>query len=281
MSNFIFAKPNPGRRRRDLGTKGTCLSNPNNMTTSDEQFTYQERLQQDGRTNRLASPSTKHHIPETADRVIAIVKQKLKERRAEGPVGFLKVFRNIDSDHNGTIDRAELKTFLNYYCLGHNKEVFEQVFNHFDPDHSGDIDMSEFLEHILEQSDADMNKEEHGILHSRQMGGSRERDPEGVVSAVECSTIDSKGNMDAVDVIELIRDKIFTRTPLSSGTTTTAFRMFKRGNATISREHFFSVLALLNVKLSTVELQDAVWKYFDSDGDGTLDFDEFVELLNV
>ena len=219
---------------------------------------------------------TSHLIPETATRIIKIVKEKLHERSAEGPAGFLKLFRDIDADHGGTIDRDEMRTFLNYYSLGKNDEVFEEIFNGFDPDGSGDIDMQEFLTHLLDRSMEEHGKEESGLLHDRQKGGTREFDTK-VPKALGCTALDS--SLDALDVINLIKEKIFSRTKSSSGTTTTAFRMFKRGERNITRKHFFEVLLSYNIKLNSIELQHDVWNHFDTDGDGTLDFDEFIEHI--
>ena len=98
------------------------------------------------------STGTEHLIPETPQRVIKIIKEKLRERCATGPAGFLKLFRDIDADHGGTIDREEMRRFLQYYALGNDDEVFEEIFRKFDPDNSGDIDMNEFLVHLLDQS---------------------------------------------------------------------------------------------------------------------------------
>ena len=169
-----------------------------------------------------------------------------------------------------------MRTFLNYYSLGKNDEVFEEIFNGFDPDGSGDIDMQEFLTHLLDRSMEEHGKEESGLLHDRQKGGTREFDTK-VPKALGCTALDS--SLDALDVINLIKEKIFSRTKSSSGTTTTAFRMFKRGERNITRKHFFEVLLSYNIKLNTIELQHDVWNHFDTDGDGTLDFDEFIEHI--
>ena len=225
------------------------------------------------------STGTEHLIPETPQRVIKIIKEKLRERCATGPAGFLKLFRDIDADHGGTIDREEMRRFLQYYALGNDDEVFEEIFRKFDPDNSGDIDMNEFLVHLLDQSVEEESREESGLLHCRQKGGSREHDKEGVVSAVDCSAID--GSMDALDIVNLIKEKISSRTPSSSCMVTTAFRMFKRGEENISRKHFFDVLQLFNIKLASTELEDDIWNHFDTDGDGEIDFDGFVEHLNL
>jgi len=111
------------------------------------------------------------------------------ERHACGPSSFLKLFRDIDVDNGGTIDRDELKTFLEYYHLGSDKEVFEQVFQRFDPDNSGDIDMSEFLENmLLRNANGMLISSGEGLLQSRQVGGSREKVPPYVSRTKRCGT---------------------------------------------------------------------------------------------
>ena len=198
------------------------------------------------------------------------------ERHACGPSTFLKLFRDIDTDNGGTIDRDELKTFLEYYHLGSDEEVFEQIFQRFDPDNSGDIDMSEFLEHMLVRgADGKMVGTGEGLLQSRQAGGSREfermsPEPKDVAPI----------RMTSEEVIDLVRQKIESRTPSMGGAVRTSYQLFKQGEESITKEHFFNVLnQKFNIIVEKDELKDQVWCSFDSDNDGTLSFDEFVEHL--
>jgi Ca2+-binding EF-hand superfamily protein len=269
----IFLPLNPNRRKRHLGDRGTRMSNPNIMTR-DEKLSYQERLQLDGLCNRLASPGTRHRIPETCERVISIIKQKLSERHADGPAGFLKLFRDIDADHGGTIDREEMRTFLDYYHLGQNDSVFEEVFRRLDIDNSGDIDMNEFLEHLFDRSaDGKPLIAEEGLLHSRQAGGSEEFQRPGPAPK-DCQPITT---MNAEQVIALVREKVENRTPLDGGRVKTSFQFFKRGANSITRKHFFEVLKQFNIVLASEKLADEVWSIFDEDGDGSLSFEEFID----
>ena len=271
----VFLPLNATRRKRNLGESGTCMSNPNLMVGLDETYTYSERLSNQNAVNKMATPGYKHRIPETVESVLTIIKQKLKERHAEGPAGFLKIFRDIDVDHGGTIDRDELRRFLDYYHLGTNEEVFEKVFVSLDPDQSGDIDMSEFLEHLLDRTDVTSDNAEQGLLHSRQQGGSREFESSSP-KPKECKPIT---NMTAEEVLQLVRQKVENRSSIINGVTQTSFRFFKRGiglNTSITKDHFFAVLKQFNILLSDT-LEQEVWDIFDEDQDGELSFEEFID----
>jgi len=271
----VFLPLNATRRKRNLGESGTCMSNPNLMVGLDETYTYSERLSNQNAVNKMATPGYKHRIPETVESVLTIIKQKLKERHAEGPAGFLKIFRDIDVDHGGTIDRDELRRFLDYYHLGTNEEVFEKVFVSLDPDQSGDIDMSEFLEHLLDRTDVTSDNVEQGLLHSRQQGGSREFESSSP-KPKECKPIT---NMTAEEVLQLVRQKVENRSSIINGVTQTSFRFFKRGiglNTSITKDHFFAVLKQFNILLSDT-LEQEVWDIFDEDQDGELSFEEFID----
>jgi len=254
------------RRRKTLGECGP--SNPNNLTN------ICERKKSSFPSSSVPSPTTKHHIPETVERVISILQQKLVERHACGPSSFLKLFRDIDVDNGGTIDRDELKTFLEYYHLGSDKEVFEQVFQRFDPDNSGDIDMSEFLENmLLRNANGMLISSGEGLLQSRQVGGSREfhrmsPEPKDVAPM----------SMSATKVIDLVREKVESRTPSSGGALRTSYQLFKQGKESISKENFFNVLETkFNIVLLEEKVKEEVWCTFDADNDGTLSFEEFIE----
>ena len=267
MSSIAIRTPtalpfDASRRRKTLGERGP--SNPNNLTNICEKKN----------SASTPTPSTKHHIPETVERVISILQQKLAERHACGPSSFLKLFRDIDVDNGGTIDRDELKTFLEYYHLGSDKEVFEQVFQRFDPDNSGDIDMSEFLETVLNASSIEGGE---GLLQSRQVGGSREfhrmsPEPKDVAPL----------SMSATKVIDLVREKVESRTPSSGGALRTSYQLFKQGKESISKENFFDVLETkFNIVLLEEKVKGEVWGTFDTDNDGKLSFEEFIEHFIV
>lgn len=60
--NYIFAKHDPGRRRRTLNPNiGSCMSNPNFMTDNEEMYTYNERIQSQQLANKLASPGKQRY----------------------------------------------------------------------------------------------------------------------------------------------------------------------------------------------------------------------------
>lgn len=275
----VFAARDPSRSRRTLGSSGTLMSNPNSMVQRDTRHSYQSKLSLEHRHMRRASPGKSHRVPETPESIVSAIRQKLRERQADGPASFLKLFRNIDADGGGTIDFDEFMQFLAYFHMGNNEVVCREVFNRFDPDGSGDIDMQEFLQFFmaLEQDVADKASEEGMGSASGQRrqttmiigsGLQKARPPPKDVSPIQLT---------ADEIIELLREKVENRTPIAGGRVKTSFHFFKQGEKSISRAHFFKVLENFNIKIDDAGVREQVWRAFDTDGDGTLDFDEFIE----
>lgn len=275
----IFAARDPSRSRRTLGSSGTLMSNPNSMVERDTKHSYQSKLSMEHKRMRRASPGKSHRVPETPESIVNAIRQKLRERQADGPASFLKLFRNIDADGGGTIDFDEFMQFLAYFHMGSNEAACREVFNRFDPDGSGDIDMQEFLQFFMELEQDGANKageEGMGSASGQRRpttmiigsGMQKARPPPKDVQSIQLM---------ADEIIELLREKVENRTPIAGGRVKTSFRFFKQGEACINRENFFKVLENFNIKIDDPDVQEQVWRTFDTDGDGTLDFDEFIE----
>ena len=226
-------------------------------------------------------------VPETPQQIIDTVRRKLRERHAQGPASFLKLFRNIDADDGGTIDFAEFMQFLGYFHMGSDEAVCREVFDSFDPDGSGDISMQEFLQFFLERPDGD----EIDLAEGNRDSGDGAGGADGGGKRVPATMIIGTGvrevrpppkdtqsiGMSAEDIIDLVREKVENRTPGKGGRVKTSFHFFKQGEKEITRRHFFQVLENFNIVIDDANVREEIWRTFDTDGDGTLDFDEFIE----
>ena len=56
---------------------------------------------------------------------------------------FVNMFDEFDSDKNGTLDKAEIKTALGKLGLPNGTDAVNKLFDTFDPDGSGEIDYQE------------------------------------------------------------------------------------------------------------------------------------------
>ena len=277
----VFASRDPSRRRRTLGSSGTLMSNPNNMANRDAELSYRSKIRLEHAHLRRASPGNTHRVPETPQ-IIDTVRAKTPR---SGPASFLKLFRNIDADDGGTIDFAEFMQFLGYFHMGSDEAVCREVFDSFDPDGSGDISMQEFLQFFLERPDGD----EIDLAEGNRDSGDGAGGADGGGKRVPATMIIGTGvrevrpppkdtqsiGMSAEDIIDLVREKVENRTPGKGGRVKTSFTSSNRAE----RDHtpaFFQVLRISTLSLTT-RTSEEIWRTFDTDGDGTLDFDEFIE----
>jgi Ca2+-binding EF-hand superfamily protein len=275
----VFAARDPSRSRRTLGSSGTLMSNPNNMVNRDANMSLRSKIHFEHARLRRASPKTSHLVPETPEYVIATIRNKLRERHAQGPASFLKLFRNIDADDGGTIDFAEFMQFLGYFHMGNNEAVCREVFHSFDPDGSGDICMQEFLEFLIGRPEGE-EEERNGGAGAAADG---KRAPATMVIGSGLQEVrpppkDTQSiGLNAEDIIELLREKVENRTPGKGGRVKTSYHFFKQGEDEITRQHFFQVLENFNIVVDDAKVRDEIWRTFDTDGDGTLDFEEFIK----
>ncbi len=81
----------------------------------------------------------------SADTLLDILRESLKERGARGIIGLGRKFRIADDNNNGHIDIAEFTKVINEHKLGWSKEQIKAVFDSFDDDKSGGISYDEFI----------------------------------------------------------------------------------------------------------------------------------------
>lgn len=276
----IFAARDPSRSRRTLGSSGTLMSNPNNMVNRDATMSLRSKIHVEHARMRRASPIKSHLVPETPQFVIDTLRNKLRERHAQGPASFLKLFRNIDADGGGTIDFAEFMQFLGYFHMGNDEAVCREVFHSFDPNGSGDICMQEFLEFLIGRSEGEEEEEEH-IGAGAAADGKRAPATMVIGSGLQEVRPPPKDTqsigLNAEDIIELLREKVENRTPGKGGRVKTSYHFFKQGEDEITRQHFFQVLENFNIVVHDAKVRDEIWRTFDTNGDGTLDFEEFIK----
>lgn len=278
----IFAARDPSRSRRSLGSSGTLMSNPNNMVERDAALSLRSKIRLEHAKMRSPAQNKSHLVPETPQYVIETIRAKLRERHAQGPASFLKLFRNIDADDGGTIDFDEFMQFLGYFHMGNDEAVCREVFHRFDPDGSGDICMQEFLEFLIGRPTA--GEGENGNSGDGDGGGADGKRTRATMvigsgqQEVRPPPKDTQSiGLSAVDIIELLREKVENRTPGKGGRVKTSYHFFKQGEEEITRQHFFHVLKNFNIVIDDAEIREEIWRTFDTDGDGTLDFEEFIK----
>jgi len=134
---------------------------------------------------------------------------------------------------------------------------FKEAFNEFDKDGSGTISNKELL-HVL-----------------RSIGQNPTEDE--ILELVMESDANGDGTIDLGEFIELMKRKSSETDQMES--LKEAFKIFdKDKSGYIDRKELRSVTTTLGQSLTTDEF-DAFWKEADSNGDGKLDYEEFIKMM--
>ncbi len=91
----------------------------------------------------------KTQIEEGGDsEVLKEMKRRIKERGTKGIIGLGKLFRIIDDNNNGRLEKKEFQKVLKDFRLKFNEDETAKLFQEFDRDRDGSVDYNEFLRTI-------------------------------------------------------------------------------------------------------------------------------------
>ena len=158
-----------------------------------------------------------------------------------------QVFDDIDEDGSGFLDRHEFQSALEALGVYLSRRVFDRLMRVIDVDHSGTVDYDEFIALVYDDNDTLLQ-----VLRSK-------------VLARYASELDDKG--EAAHAVSRELKVVFTKL---SETGTVEGELHVDG--------FTKALEALGVELSP-HLLEQLLSIFDSDGSGTIDFDEFQQSM--
>jgi Ca2+-binding EF-hand superfamily protein len=204
--------------------------------------------------------SSQARLDDEVDRLLERIQDNLEKYLGSGSSGqsgkaLKELFREIDVDGSGTIDKQEFARAMARLGVKLTTEEIATIYERFDADDGRQLKYNDFLKLI--GFDAS----------SKSLGDSRQR----------------RGGLDKE--IEDLIDKIRSRLTQELGTGRVVGRELKRvfeeididGSNSIDKNELARAMAKLNCKLTRDEA-DLIFERFDRDNSGKLDYREYLEL---
>eukprot|EP00744_Colponema_vietnamica_P002348 GILI01003700.1.p1 GENE.GILI01003700.1~~GILI01003700.1.p1 ORF type:complete len:617 (+),score=190.05 GILI01003700.1:99-1949(+) len=239
----------------------------------------------------------------------ALMRRKIEERFSgnAGPQQLKKVFNFFDFDKSGYISYDEFATALDHFNVNLDEKDFLDIVQKMDSNNDGLISYGEFVKgfysSVKGQEGVDILKNNAGVSERPMPSGHGVPAP-GVAGLMGHSSVyqgheprppasPSKGaaQISLVNRIErgvtfnfdkfqsMLRDKILQKSKGGPFELRRAFRMFDRDKSgQITAEKFREGLKYFNINLSIEQLKEVLNRY-DPNGDGTIDYNEFVRLV--
>lgn len=201
--------------------------------------------------------------PSAPDPVESMLAERIQNKFAQ----VRRAFRAIDRDHSGTISSEELKLVLKELGIDAKATEVRHIIDHMDSDHDGVIEYDEFNEQFGKLIHGDSSK---NILDL--MGSPEKREHKPLIGKADQTDLTTANN--------ILKEKLAN----NFSQVRKAFRQFDEDHSgTITAGEFRLALRSFGIDLSDEDLNGMV-AVFDTDGDGTVGYQEFnkyvSELLN-
>jgi Ca2+-binding EF-hand superfamily protein len=217
------------------------------------------------------------------------IKKFIIDKVEQNNTSIRAVFRKFDDDKSGHLNYDEFRKGLLYMGVPLNDKEFDLLCKEVDNDGGGDIDYAEFVEDMQESavhtvqigSDAARPKKA-AAAHQDSVGIGQNSNPAEVEiihqharsSAPPAQAMEAKG-IGITDPIA-IKDYIVTKVEGKSPSIHTVFLNFDEDKSgVLSHDEFRRGLLYLGIPLNDTEFKILVAET-DSDGSGTIDYNEFV-----
>lgn len=191
---------------------------------------------------------------------------KLLRSKVEGK-GLFKVFRTIDADRNGSLDRAELHDALsNRMNLGMTEDQVQLLVNHFDKDGDGAVDYEEMCRALDSKAKGD------DFWVARKKVAQKTDGP----SIARTQGFSKHTFLSAEQVIEMLRRRVEQQNKLRD-----TFELFDldRSGSIDKTEMQEGLAATLGVSLTDHEA-GRLFSCFDEDGSGEVEYKEVFQWLD-
>ena len=178
----------------------------------------------------------------------------------------IDLFRRFDVDGSGKIDSDEFRKAMQALELAWPVEDMDLLFQSVDRDGSGSVEYKELNKLLRQGADVQLDaalKPGAVEIMKKQTSPKRTRNqaPSGPMKAVTIEGLRAALTANSTRVIDAFR------------------KLDKDGDGTITKAEFGGALPLLGFDASRTDLTDELFKMFDSDGGGTLSFDELNQKL--
>eukprot|EP00698_Gefionella_okellyi_P008576 TRINITY_DN212_c1_g1_i1.p1 TRINITY_DN212_c1_g1~~TRINITY_DN212_c1_g1_i1.p1 ORF type:complete len:1273 (+),score=360.04 TRINITY_DN212_c1_g1_i1:159-3977(+) len=234
-----------------------------------------EQLQFMQRGAKLDVAEKQHQVEQ--QKMLRNVRDKISGKSAT----LRKVFRDFDEDHNGTISRTELRAGLTALGVPLSDPEFDSLVHVVDADDSGSIDYDEFAKVFNAVDTPVMTDAERDRIFDEYRKRARTFSVAGNGGAMETTKQSGrrtrKAQQDAIDA-DIVK-KVAEATMRNPNQIRAAFKRLDRDyDGKISYAEFRRGLCNMKVGISEAELQRLILKC-DADGDGYIDFNEFVSVF--
>ena len=178
----------------------------------------------------------------------------------------IDLFRRFDVDGSGKIDSDEFRKAMQALELAWPVEDMDLLYRSVDRDGSGSIEYKELNKLLRQGADVQLDaalKPGAVEIMKKQTSPKRTRNqaPSGPMKAVTIEGLRAALTANSTRVIDAFR------------------KLDKDGDGTITKAEFGGALPLLGFDASRTDLTDELFKMFDSDGGGTISFDELNQKL--
>ena len=178
----------------------------------------------------------------------------------------IDLFRRFDVDGSGKIDSDEFRKAMQALELAWPVEDMDLLFQSVDRDGSGSVEYKELNKLLRQGADVQLDaalKPGAVEIMKKQTSPKRTRNqaPSGPMKAVTIEGLRAALTANSTRVIDAFR------------------KLDKDGDGTITKAEFGGALPLLGFDASRTDLTDELFKMFDSDGGGTISFDELNQKL--
>jgi Ca2+-binding EF-hand superfamily protein len=227
----------------------------------------------------IVRSETRQHkgwLVQPTDKLLERLRHKMKEH-LPGTASYLETFRLFKHGHGADISLEEFRhTIRDDFGLAVPEKRLRRLFETFDTQRKGTIDFGDFVAHVWEPN----IRRESVILRDDIQKQKLKRSLAKAQKQYETSSI---GPLSLEAAAQIIRDKLSAH--IQGGHVLQAFREFHHGHGKmeITRPEFMHEIKVgLGIKLAREpEDYDALFDHFDTDGDGSINFQEFThELLH-
>jgi len=200
----------------------------------------------------------------TAEAAEKLLMTKFAEQFSEAR----KAFRSMDYDHSGAIGPEEFKRLIARYSIYMEDDEFQKLYTKIDPDGTGEIEYNEFIGYF-----------------GKGIAGSSEEGP-GIGAAVSSnddayrpptSKVTLRGLLDADEAERILKEKLEQQT----GSCAKAFRSFDYDHSgSVAEPEFRQLLSRYCIYMTDKEFA-RLFRRFDPDGSGELDYEEFIKYFGL
>jgi len=218
---------------------------------------------------RPASSRTFKLTQNSLDTLVAQLRNRYRAKAS-----LRKVFRYVDEDHSGSIDRRELETLLEFTGAKVESSTIEALFEKFDDDKNGTFEYDEFIDLIFPDS-----AREYEFPDESTIG----QDPQKMCNSLKMKLLQYGGSLRKSactisfhQILTILRTKYQAKRSLRD-----EFRIIDLDkNGTVSKMELNSLFQRQGIYLTPEDMDKTFARFdFSKGGDDNISYDEFIKVV--